>query len=73
LAGGPNAAMQDKCKYEFTETETAYSDSDCSYASNEIAINNLLKQSIEGNNLIWLVFVLQFVIAFCLFLIVELL
>ena len=39
LAGGPNAAMQDKCKYEFTETETAYSDSDCSYASNEIAIN----------------------------------
>lgn len=39
LAGGPNAAMQDKCKYEFTETETAYSDTDCSYASNEIAIN----------------------------------
>ncbi len=39
LAGGPNAARQDGCKYEFTETETAYSDTDCSYASNEIAIN----------------------------------
>lgn len=39
LAGGPNPAMQDKCKYEFTEPETAYVDSDCSYASNEIAIN----------------------------------
>ncbi len=39
LAGGPNPAMQDKCKYEFTETETAYADVDCSYASNEIAIN----------------------------------
>ncbi|MEJ7767669.1 MAG: glycoside hydrolase family 9 protein [Chitinophagaceae bacterium] len=39
LAGGPNAAMQDKCTYEFTETETAYTDLDCSYASNEIAIN----------------------------------
>ena len=39
LAGGPNPAMQDKCKYEFTEPETAYTDVDCSYASNEIAIN----------------------------------
>ena len=39
LAGGPNPGMQDHCKYEFTEPETAYSDSDCSYASNEIAIN----------------------------------
>lgn len=39
LAGGPNSGMQDHCKYEFTEPETAYSDSDCSYASNEIAIN----------------------------------
>ncbi len=38
LAGGPNPGMQDHCKYEFTEPETAYSDSDCSYASNEIAI-----------------------------------
>jgi len=39
LAGGPNPAMQDRCKYEFTETETAYTDLECSYASNEIAIN----------------------------------
>ena len=39
LVGGPNPAMQDKCRYEFTEPETAYSDTDCSYASNEIAIN----------------------------------
>ena len=39
LAGGPNPAMQDKCKYEFTEPETAYTDVECSYASNEIAIN----------------------------------
>jgi endoglucanase len=39
LVGGPNPGMQDKCKYEFTEPETAYSDTDCSYASNEIAIN----------------------------------
>lgn len=39
LAGGPNPGMQDKCHYDFTETEAAYSDIDCSYASNEIAIN----------------------------------
>ncbi|MEO8413017.1 MAG: glycoside hydrolase family 9 protein [Ginsengibacter sp.] len=39
LVGGPNAGMQDKCAYEFTEPETAYSDAVCSYASNEIAIN----------------------------------
>ncbi|MBC7888233.1 MAG: glycoside hydrolase family 9 protein [Ferruginibacter sp.] len=39
VAGGPNPSMQDKCKYEFTEPETAYTDTDCSYASNEIAIN----------------------------------
>jgi endoglucanase len=39
LAGGPNPSMQDKCKYEAAEPETAYSDTDCSYASNEIAIN----------------------------------
>jgi endoglucanase len=39
LVGGPNAARQDGCKYEFTEAETAYADSDCAYASNEIAIN----------------------------------
>lgn len=39
LAGGPNPGRQDGCKYDFTEPETAYVDSDCSYASNEIAIN----------------------------------
>jgi endoglucanase len=39
LVGGPNSGMQDHCHYDFTEPETAYSDSCCAYASNEIAIN----------------------------------
>lgn len=39
LVGGPNPGMQDKCHYLFTETETAYLDDVCAYASNEIAIN----------------------------------
>jgi endoglucanase len=39
LAGGPNGGRQDSCSYAFTEPERAYTDSDCSYASNEIAIN----------------------------------
>jgi len=39
LAGGPNPGKQDKCSYEFSEPETTYADQDCSYASNEIAIN----------------------------------
>lgn len=39
LAGGPNIGMQDSCSYLFKEIETAYVDSLCSYASNEIAIN----------------------------------
>jgi endoglucanase len=39
LSGGPNPGEQDQCHYDFHEPETAYSDSDCSYASNEIAIN----------------------------------
>jgi len=39
LAGGPNPGRQDRCSYDFTEPETAYSDTDCAYASNEIAIN----------------------------------
>jgi len=39
LAGGPNPGRQDHCPYDFTEPETAYSDTDCSYASNEVAIN----------------------------------
>ncbi|MEI9807613.1 MAG: glycoside hydrolase family 9 protein [Bacteroidota bacterium] len=39
LAGGPNPGRQDKCEYELTEPETCYADTECSYASNEIAIN----------------------------------
>jgi endoglucanase len=39
LAGGPNPGKQDKCNYAFSEPETTYVDDDCSYASNEIAIN----------------------------------
>ena len=40
LAGGPNPGRQDKCSgYQHFEPETCYLDSDCSYASNEIAIN----------------------------------
>ena len=39
LAGGPNPGKQDGCKYEFSEPETTYVDLECSYASNEIAIN----------------------------------
>ena len=39
LAGGPNPGRQDGCKYPFIEIETAYVDANCSYASNEIAIN----------------------------------
>ena len=39
LAGGPNPGRQDKCSYQFTEVETSYTDQECSYASNEIAIN----------------------------------
>jgi len=39
LVGGPNPGRQDKCRYRFTDPETSYLDSDCAYASNEIAIN----------------------------------
>lgn len=40
LSGGPNPGRQDKCAtYTFFEPETAFTDDDCSYASNEIAIN----------------------------------
>jgi len=39
LAGGPNPGKQDNCQYEFSEPETTYADVECSYASNEIAIN----------------------------------
>ena len=39
LVGGPNPFMQDNCIYKTSEVENAYTDDDCSYASNEIAIN----------------------------------
>ena len=39
LSGGPNPGKQDGCKYEFSEPETTFTDLDCSFASNEIAIN----------------------------------
>jgi len=39
MAGGPNPGEQDHCHYAFHEPETAYLDSECAYASNEIAIN----------------------------------
>ncbi|MVN21871.1 glycoside hydrolase family 9 protein [Mucilaginibacter arboris] len=39
MAGGPNPGMQDHAYYEHKEPETAYSDTDAAYASNEIAIN----------------------------------
>ncbi|MEP7143416.1 MAG: glycoside hydrolase family 9 protein [Ferruginibacter sp.] len=39
LVGGPNPGKQDKCNYAYSEPETTYADEDCSYASNEIAIN----------------------------------
>jgi endoglucanase len=39
LAGGPNPGKQDKCDYPFSDPETTYLDSECSYASNEVAIN----------------------------------
>jgi endoglucanase len=42
LSGGPNYGMQDAkdgCSYLETDPEVAFIDHDCSYASNEIAIN----------------------------------
>jgi endoglucanase len=39
LSGGPNPGQQDHCQYPSNEPELSYSDSVCSYASNEIAIN----------------------------------
>jgi endoglucanase len=39
LSGGPNPGKQDGAYYLFSEAETAFSDTDGSYASNEIAIN----------------------------------
>jgi len=39
LVGGPNPGRQDKCAYPSSLPPLAYSDTVCSYASNEIAIN----------------------------------
>jgi endoglucanase len=39
LVGGPNPGRQDGCSYLSTLAPLAYSDTVCSYASNEIAIN----------------------------------
>ena len=39
LVGGPNPGRQDHQRYSFLEPETAYTDQDGAYASNEIAIN----------------------------------
>jgi len=39
LVGGPNPGRQDSCAYPSTLPALAYSDTVCSYASNEIAIN----------------------------------
>jgi len=39
LSGGPNPGKEDKCNYAYSEPETSFVDDDCSYASNEIAIN----------------------------------
>lgn len=39
LVGGPNKGREDKCVYPSTLPAKSYSDTQCSYASNEIAIN----------------------------------
>lgn len=39
LAGGANPGQQDKCPYPSALPATSYSDAECSYASNEVAIN----------------------------------
>jgi endoglucanase len=39
IVGGPNSGRQDGCVYESTLNALSYSDTYCSYASNEIAIN----------------------------------
>jgi len=38
IVGGPNPGQQDKCDYLSAIPDESYSDTDCSYASNEIAI-----------------------------------
>jgi endoglucanase len=39
LVGGPNSGQQDKCVYPSVLPALSFSDTECSYASNEIAIN----------------------------------
>jgi len=39
VAGGPNPGQQDGCDYPSDFPATSYSDTHCSYASNEVAIN----------------------------------
>jgi len=39
LSGGPNPGKQDGCQYTSSVADEAFVDDDCSYASNEIAIN----------------------------------
>ena len=39
LAGGPHTGRQDGCDYKGTHPATTYADVECSYATNEIAIN----------------------------------
>lgn len=39
LVGGPHAGRQDECDYKYNEPARTYSDSWCSYSTNEVAIN----------------------------------
>lgn len=39
LSGGPNPGQQDGCEYSSKVADESYTDLECSYASNEIAIN----------------------------------
>lgn len=39
LVAGPNPGQQDHCNYPSTLPDQSYSDVDCAYASNEVAIN----------------------------------
>lgn len=39
VAGGPNPGQQDNCTYPSDITALSYTDTECSYASNEVAIN----------------------------------
>lgn len=39
IVGGPNPGQQDGCTYKSSFADESYSDENCSYASNEIAIN----------------------------------